>query len=71
MVRRYLGPKNIPKTPSQEVFGRLGFEKLSAVLLSSLESVGEEEWDFLNADMDKLTFVVVREPQKTACRFFG
>ncbi len=27
---------------------------------------GEEEWDFLNADIDRMTFVVVWESQKTA-----
>ena len=27
LARRYLDPENIPKTPSQEVFGRLGCSK--------------------------------------------
>ena len=27
-MRRYLDPTNIPKTPSQEVFGRLGYSSL-------------------------------------------
>ena len=33
----------------------------SGVPHASFKGVGEEEWDFLNADMDKLTFVVVLE----------
>ena len=34
LVRRYLDPKNIPKTPSQEVSGRLGMSKEAAGLSS-------------------------------------
>ena len=30
---RYLDPKNIPKTPSQDVFGRLGIGKIKFKLL--------------------------------------
>ena len=56
LVRRYLDPKNIPKTPSQEVFGSLVF--FVAHILP---------FEFLYLDKDGLVgWVLVRDDKKRA-----